>query len=179
MALEMKVYKEIAAYEPKPMFGRTWRQIAALAFMTIVGGGLFAGLTFGLTSVGQTLEEATTVAMYAMFPVLIPAAAWGWWRPKGLMPEQFLGYFFRHNLMRKSIRYDDTFRHHPGSPAGEPVLESADESTERTPGRRTRDPKFNARKLAKTLTEHPQAEAARSRTARRAAKQAAAQNRGR
>ena len=43
MALEMKVYKEIAAYEPKPMFGRTWRQIAALAFMVGIGGGAFAG----------------------------------------------------------------------------------------------------------------------------------------
>lgn len=179
MGLEMKVYKEIAAYEPKPMFGRTWRQIAALAFMTVVGGGIFAAFTFGLMALGQTLEEATTWAMYAIFPVLVPAAAWGWWRPKGLKPEQFLGYFFRFHLMRKSIRYDDTFRTEPGSPAGQPVFEPADESAERTPGRFTRDPKFNARKLSKTLTEHPQAEAARSRSARRAAKQAGTQNRGR
>ena len=30
MALEMKIYKEIAGYEAKAMFGRSWRQLAAL-----------------------------------------------------------------------------------------------------------------------------------------------------
>ncbi len=165
MALEMKVYKEIAAYEPKPMFGRSWRQIAALAFMVIVGGGLFAGLTFGLMGAGQTLQEATNVGMYAMFPVLIPAAAWGWWRPMGLKPEQYLGFFLRHHLMRKTIRYEDTFQPQPGAhAAGEPVPLTPGEPAEpRSRERNSKQLRLLNRKLRKTVTEHPEAEAARGR----------------
>lgn len=169
MALEMKVYKEIAAYEPKPMFGRTWRQIAALAFMVGIGGGAFAGVTVGLMGVGQTMEQATTVGMYVMFPVLIPAAIWGWWRPMGLKPEQYLGFFLRHHLMRKTISYADTFQPQPGfDSAGEPVSVASGEPAEPS-SRQRKQRRAAARKLRKTITEHPQAEAARrGRKARRA-----------
>lgn len=163
MALEMKVYKEIAAYEPKPMFGRTWRQIAALAFMVGVGGGAFAGVTVGLMGIGQTMEQATSVGMYVMFPLLIPAAVWGWWRPMGLKPEQYLGFFLRHHLMRKTISYADTFQPQPGfNAAGEPVPVTSGEPAK--PSSRDRKQlRATARKLRKTVTEHPQAEAARGR----------------
>ena len=169
MALEMKVYKEIAAYEPKPMFGRTWRQIAALAFMVGIGGGAFAGVTVGLMGVGQTMEQATTVGMYVMFPVLIPAAIWGWWRPMGLKPEQYLGFFLRHHLMRKTISYADTFQPQPDfDSAGEPVSVASGEPAEPS-SRQRKQRRAAARKLRKTITEHPQAEAARrGRKARRA-----------
>lgn len=165
MALEMKVYKEIAAYEPKPMFGRSWRQIAALAFMVIIGGGLFAGLTFGLMGAGQTLEQATNYAMYAMFPVLVPAAAWGWWRPMGLKPEQYLGFFLRHHLMRKTIRYEDTFQPQPGAhAAGEPVpLTSGEPAEPRSRERNAKQLRLLNRKLRKTVTEHSEAAAAAGR----------------
>lgn len=163
MALEMKVYKEIAAYEPKPMFGRTWRQIAALAFMVFIGGGAFAGVTVGLMGLGQTMEQATTVGMYVMFPLLIPAAVWGWWRPMGLKPEQYLGFFLRHHLMRKTISYADTFQPQPGiDAAGEPVPVASGEPAEPS-SRERKQLRAAARKLRKTITEHPQAEAARSR----------------
>lgn len=168
MALEMKVYKEIAGYEAKAMFGRTWRQLAALAFMLFVGGGLFAGITFVLLGVGQTLDQATNIAMYAIFPVLIPAAAWGWWRPKGLKPEQFLGFLLRYQLMKRHIRYEDTYRPEPDADARG---ESLPGGAARKPAERARDRRRAARaarQLRKAITEHPQGEEAR-RQARRAA----------
>ncbi len=151
MALEMKVYKEIAGYEAKPMFGRTWRQIAALAFMVFGGGGFFAVITLVLLSLGNTLEYATNVAMYTMFPVLIPAAAWGWWRPMNLKPEKYLGFFLRYHLMRRTIRYEDTYQ-----PAKDLTKESVSgsppvEFTERKEHRRRA---AATRALRKTISEH-------------------------
>lgn len=108
MAIEMKIYKEIRGYEAKAMFGFMWRQLAALAVMIFVGGAVFAGTTLVLLGAGQSLEQATNVAMYLLFPILIPAAAWGWWRPQGLKPEQYLGFFLRYHLMKRHIRYEDT-----------------------------------------------------------------------
>ena len=105
MALEMKVFKEIAAYEPKPMFGLTWRQLAALSVMVIVGGGVFALVTFLMIRGGSDFEDATSVAMWVVWPVLLPAAFWGWWRPKGLMPEKFLSFAVREFLMQKEVVY--------------------------------------------------------------------------
>lgn len=166
MALEMKVHKEIAGYEAKAMFGRTWRQLGALAIMIVLGGGLFTGITLGLLSFGQSVEQATNTAMYAIFPVLIPAAAWGWWRPKGLKPEQFLGFFLRYQLMKRHIRYEDTYRTERDEHAsGEPLSGS---STGK-PAERSRDRRraaAEARKLRKTITEHPEGKEAR-RQARR------------
>lgn len=155
----MKVYKEIAGYEAKAMFGRTWRQLAALAFMVVVGGGLFAGITVALVGTGQSVEQATNIAMYAIFPALIPAAAWGWWRPKGLKPEQFLGFFLRYQLMKRHIRYEDTYRSEPDA-SGEPLPDGAT----RKPAERARDRRRAgrvARQLRKTITEHPQVEEVR------------------
>jgi len=105
VALEMKVFKEIAAYEAKPMFGCTWRQLAALAVMVFIGGGVFALVTFLLLSAGADMEAATTAAMWVLWPVLLPAAFWGWWRPKGLKPEKFLSFATREVVMKKEVIY--------------------------------------------------------------------------
>ena len=111
MGLEMKVYKEIRAYEAKVMFGFSWRQLGALAVMVIVGGGIFAAITAELVfKAGQSFNNATTMAMFVMVIIDIPAGAWGWWRPKGLKPEQFFGYPLRHFFMRKVITYVDTYQ---------------------------------------------------------------------
>ena len=164
MAIEMKIYKEIGGYEAKAMFGRTWRQLASLAVMIFVGGGLFAAITFGLLAVGQSLEQATNVAMYSTFPVLIPAAAWGWWRPQGLKPEQYLGFFLRFHLMKRQIRYEDTYRLER---VGEPVP-AADAAPLEPAQRAHRGGDASAiRALRKDITEHPQGPDA-SRAARRA-----------
>lgn len=171
MGLEMKVYKEISGYEAKAMFGFTWRQLGALVVMITLGGGIFAGVTFMLMGFGQTTQEATSVAMYCMFPILVPAAAWGWWRPKGLKPERFLGFFLRYQLMKRTIRYEDTQRtttrsamaavpapasEHAGISAGHLSTGGAvDESVEPAQLPSTRGRVASARKLRKTLSEHP------------------------
>ncbi len=105
MALEMKVFKESAAYQPKPMFGMTWRQLAALVVMVVIGGGVFALVTFLLMNSGAGMEAATTAAMWVLWPVLLPAAMWGWWRPKGLKPEEFLPFPARDILMKKEVTH--------------------------------------------------------------------------
>lgn len=118
MALEMKVFKEIAAYEPKPMFGMTWRQLAALAVMVILGGGVFALVTFLMVSGGSDVQDGTSVAMWVVWPVILPAAFYGWWRPKGLMPEKFLSFAVREFLMQKEVVY--------GTPADARTVRSSD-----------------------------------------------------
>ncbi|MBB6335780.1 PrgI family protein [Schaalia hyovaginalis] len=110
MALEMKVYREVRAYEAHVMFGLSWRQLGALAVGIPLAGGIFGGLAYALHQGGATWEEATNVAMWVIFPILIPVAAWGWWRPKGLKPEKFFGYLIRHYLTGKVITYDDIYR---------------------------------------------------------------------
>ncbi|WP_316289071.1 PrgI family protein [Clavibacter michiganensis] len=133
MALEMKVFKEIKSYEAKVMWGCSFRQLAALAVMIFIGGGLFAFVTIALLSAGAERDDATTYAMVAMFIVLFPAAVWGWARPKGLKPEQFLGYVLRHHLSRKVINYVDTYgpdgasskRREPVPAAGSPAVGGA------------------------------------------------------
>lgn len=110
MALEMKVYREVRAYEAHVMFGLSWRQLGALAVGIPLAGGVFAAIAYALHQGGATWEEATNVAMWVIFPILIPVAAWGWWRPKGLKPEKFFGYLIRHYLTGKVITYDDTYR---------------------------------------------------------------------
>ncbi|MBW3069618.1 PrgI family protein [Actinomyces sp. 594] len=123
--LEMKVYREISAYEAKVMFGLSWRQLGALAIGIPLAGGLFAAIAYTLHQSGSTWEAATDTAMWVIFPVLIPVAAWGWWRPKGLKPERFVGYLLQHYLNGKVIRYDDTYRTEaqplPGSRPGAPA----------------------------------------------------------
>ena len=45
------------------------------------------------------------VAMWVVWPVILPAAFWGWWRPKGLMPEKFLSFAVREFLIQKEVVY--------------------------------------------------------------------------
>ena len=110
MALEMKVYREVQAYEAKVMFGRSWRQLGALALGVPLAAAGFAAIAFALHSTGSTWENATNLAMWVILPVLIPVAAWGWWRPKGLKPERYIRYVIRHYVNGKVICYDDTYR---------------------------------------------------------------------
>lgn len=105
MALEMKVFKEIGSYEPKPMFGLTWRQLAAVTVMGTLGGGLFAAGTMWALAAGADTSTATSAAMWLIWPVLLPAAVWGWWRPQGLKPEKFLSFALREAVMVKEVVY--------------------------------------------------------------------------
>ncbi len=84
--LQMRVYKEIANVEAKVMWGLSWRQLAAAGCMLVLGGGE-AALFWSL--------ELTDLGSYLLFLVCLPFALWGWWRPKGLKPERYLGYVLR------------------------------------------------------------------------------------
>ena len=66
------------------MWGMGWRQLVASALMLVLGGGEVAVffLLLGQLDLGS----------YLLFVVCLPPALWGWWRPKGLKPERYLGY---------------------------------------------------------------------------------------
>lgn len=51
------------------------------------------------------------LAMYLIFPPGLPIAAWGWARPRGLMPEKYLKYILRHYTQREVYLLDG-----PGGP---------------------------------------------------------------
>jgi hypothetical protein len=109
MALEMKVYREVRAYEAHVMFGLSWRQLGALAVGIPLAGAVFAAIAYALHQAARRGRRRPRRDV-GHLPILIPVAAWGWWRPKGLKPEKFFGYLIRHYLTGKVITYDDTYR---------------------------------------------------------------------
>ncbi|MFT8705434.1 PrgI family protein [Bifidobacterium aquikefiricola] len=118
MALEVQVYKDVRAYEAKVMFGMSWRQLGAAAVAVVIGGGSYAAMAIAMHANGASWDNATNIALYVLFPILIPIVAWGWWRPKGLKPEQYIGYVINHYASRKVITYADEYR---GLDAGRPA----------------------------------------------------------
>ena len=91
MVLQMPVYREITAIEPRVFLGLSWRQLACAVPLALENTGL-ASLFF---YVNQDWN-ITTWQMALMFVVSLPLAALGWWRPQGLMPEKYFGYVWRH-----------------------------------------------------------------------------------
>lgn len=94
--LQMPVYMEITQIEPKVLLGLSWRKLAACVVMGVLGGGmwlLMCGGSLGLPFGGQV---STDLAMPVVSLVVVPAALWGFWRPKGLKPERYLAYVARH-----------------------------------------------------------------------------------
>lgn len=87
--LMMPVYREISTVEPKVWMHLTWRQLLSLALMGLLGGGLYAGLWL-------LAGWDPNAIMYLVFPLMVPLAAYGWWRPLGLKPEQYVTYMWRH-----------------------------------------------------------------------------------
>lgn len=188
MALEMKTHKDIAAYEAKPMFGQTWRRIAAIAIMIFGGGAIFfAVATAVLASSGASwdaaiaaslesadspaalaLSRAGTIGMWAMFPLIFPVALWAWLRPMGLKPEEYAQYFFRHQLSSKVIHYEDTYAHataaRDADELDEPVPSAAGPGrpAEQSAGKARRRRRSDAR-LRRSLSEHAEAPGQRPR----------------
>lgn len=80
----MPAYRELSTIESKVFMGLSWRQLLA----AVCGGG-YLGLWLGLG-----LDPNLT--MYLVFIPGMPIAAWGWLRPKGLKPGQYLRYVWRH-----------------------------------------------------------------------------------
>lgn len=189
MALEMKTHKDVAAYEAKPMFGRTWRQLGAIALMIFGGGAVFfavasavlatsgtswdAAISAGLESAdapaAQALSKAGTAGMLAMFLVIFPLALWAWVRPMGIKPEEYAQYFFRHQLTSKVINYEDTYAHataeRPLDELDEPVPSAA------RPRVAAQQPAGKARRrtdarLRRSLSEHAEGTPQRARRRR-------------
>ena len=99
MALQMPVYRELTAIESKVFLGLSWRQLLAAVMLAVVCGGGFFALRFGL-------QVDPNVAMYIIFIPGVPIATWGWVRPKGLKPEQYLVYVLRHYFGRNVYLLD-------------------------------------------------------------------------
>lgn len=97
--LQMPVYREVSTVEPKVFFGMTWRQCLAAGLMTTLGIPLYLllWLKLGIPS-GQ--------ANWAVMPIALPLAAYGWWRPKGLKPEKYLVYVIRHWTTPRTLLQD-------------------------------------------------------------------------
>ena len=113
MALQMPVYREISAIESKVFMGLSWRQLLATVLLAIVCGGGYAGLVLGIGMDCNT-------AMYLVFIPGVPIAVWGWMRPKGLKPEQYLVYVLRHYTTREVYTLDGPAK--PVHPAAKPTV---------------------------------------------------------
>lgn len=98
MALEVKVFREITEYQPKVVFGLSWRQVATALVMIPVLGGVFALLYW----YGQENTGVVVVTVLAL-----PAAAYGWVRPMGIPFEQYFGYYWAHLRGQKHFHYQD------------------------------------------------------------------------
>ena len=83
MALEMRVYEELTAVDPKIMAGLTLRQMAVAAVWLIVGGG--AVVAMWLVGMRQAIS-------WVMVLIAIPGALYGWVKPFGLRFEVYATY---------------------------------------------------------------------------------------
>lgn len=168
--MEMRVYKDITAYQPKPFLKLTWRQLGAVG----IGGPLalltFAGITWGYlsahgwqyTGLGELLamtedessliSTATTVALFPTFVVFLPFAVYGWIRPKGLKPEHYLPYWFDYMKNAKELCYGSD-SYDQGSARDQERHESL---AGRGGQRRTRQQRRHDRKVQRFVpSEHP------------------------
>lgn len=96
MALEMKVYGEIKAFEAKVIARLSWRQL-----ISVLAGVPFLALTSVLL-----WFHAREAIVYVDFIVMLPFAAWGWWRPRELKPEKFFPYIYQRYAGKKVLRYE-------------------------------------------------------------------------
>ena len=80
MALEMRVYDELTAVDPKVMAGLTMRQLAAVSVLVLVGAPVSAALWF---TGHQGLIDWAIIALAA------PVIALAWLKPLGLTLEVY------------------------------------------------------------------------------------------
>lgn len=96
MALEVKVYREVTKYQPKVIFGMSWRQLAAVAVALpfLIGTYALCYLA-GMDDLGVVLVSLLSV----------PAVCFGWVRPMGVPFEKYFGYMWRFHKARKQFIY--------------------------------------------------------------------------
>lgn len=96
MALEVKVYREVTQYQPKVIFGMSWRQFAIAALGLPILALIYAGFYMaGLDDVGSPV----------VFLLGVPAAALGWVRPMGVPFEKYFGYMWAYRQGRRRFHY--------------------------------------------------------------------------
>ncbi|MFY9263330.1 MAG: PrgI family protein [Arcanobacterium sp.] len=96
MALEVKVYREVTRFQPKVMFGMSWRQLAVTGVALPILVGVYAVCYMaGWEDLGAYL-----VALLA-----VPAVALGWVRPMGVPFEKYFGYIWRFHQATKQFSY--------------------------------------------------------------------------
>lgn len=96
MAIEVQVPREITAYQAKVVMGMSWRQLACAAAMVIFGGGTI--LVGYMTGFGETSQYLAVV-------LIVPFAALGWYRPRGIPFEKYAGYIITHKRSRPLYVY--------------------------------------------------------------------------
>lgn len=96
MSLEVKVYKEISSYQPKVMWGMSWRQIATTAIAIPTLAGTYATFYWaGNPGLGE----------WAIVILTIPFALIGWVRPLGLPFEQWAKYVWAAYQTNQKLTY--------------------------------------------------------------------------
>lgn len=101
--LQMPVYREISTVEPKIMWSMSWRQLAAAIIMLCLGVPTYL-------SCWLLLGVDPSLAILAIFPVVIPPAIYGWVRPRGMNPESFFVYMFHHWTEPRTMMLDGEAR---------------------------------------------------------------------
>ncbi|MFP7697073.1 PrgI family protein [Trueperella sp. LYQ143] len=87
MALEVKVFREITAYQPKILAGMSVRQLVVSAVFLPILFGSYAVLYL------RGLEDLGVIAISVL---ALPGVCLGWVRPMGIPFERYVGYWWRY-----------------------------------------------------------------------------------
>ncbi|WP_143272232.1 PrgI family protein [Alloscardovia macacae] len=93
---------EMSTIEPKIFAGLSWRQIKAAALLVPLYLVPFGLAYWQLAPRGVPIPVLLLVPMVWSFPV----CAYGWYRPSGLMPENYLGFVYRFYMSSRTLLRD-------------------------------------------------------------------------
>lgn len=96
--LSVKMQRDIGKYEPKIVGQLTVRSL--ICTVAAIASGLAIGAWFWLV-----LGVDINYSQYAIIVISLPIWAAGFWRPKGLQPEEFLPLWFTHNFGNSILLY--------------------------------------------------------------------------
>lgn len=96
--LSVPVHKDVGEYQPKIIGKLTLRSLVctALALVVAVAVGAYSWFVLGIS---------TDYSQYVIFAAALPVWAAGFWRPKGMMPEEFAPLWLAHTLTDNRILY--------------------------------------------------------------------------
>lgn len=98
MALEVRVFSEIRSFDPKVMWGMSWRQLALAGIgIPLCAVTYLSCWWFGFEDLGQWLVVLET----------IPLALFGWVHPKGLRFETWARYALASKTRDQKFIYAD------------------------------------------------------------------------